>query len=138
MPRSLIAIYAAAVCFAAAVCMSIAAGVTLYSIVRVAAPQLTSGMYQNLAQLPPPNASAVRIVPNSYVPPPGVYMPPPPPPLTTSQLAENREAALRSALVTERSSGTRSLILWAITLLVSAVAWLLHWRILRDARATAV
>jgi hypothetical protein len=137
MPRSLIAIYAAAVCFAAAVCMSIAAGVVLFSIVRIAAPQLTSSSYQSQLQLPSPVSSAVRVMPGGYALPPGVTMPPPPS-LTPKQMDEMRRNSLRSALVFERSAGTRSLLLWGITLMVSAILWLLHWRILRDARATAV
>jgi hypothetical protein len=133
MPRSLIAIYAAAVCFAAAVCMSIAAGVVLFSVVRIAAPQLTSSPYQAQLQMPSPVASAVRVMPGGYALPPGVTMPPPPS-LTPKQMEEMRQKSLRSALVFERSAGTRSLLLWGITLVVSAVLWLLHWRILRGAR----
>ncbi len=137
MPRSMIAIYAAAVCFAAAVCMSIAAGNALFSIVSIAAPQLTSSSYQSLLRLESPVASAVRVVPDSFMLPPGGSMPPRPS-LTPKEMEESRQNNLRAALVYERSAGTRSLILWGITLLVSAVLWLLHWRILREARAAAV
>lgn len=134
MQRSLIAVYAAAVCFAAAVCMSIAAGVTIFSVVRIAAPQLTSSGYQSQLQAQPAYSTAIRVLPNGMALPPGVTMPPPPS-LTPQQMAEARESALRMALVFERSSGTRSLILWGITLLVSGVLWLIHWGILRRERA---
>jgi hypothetical protein len=117
--------------------MSIAAGVSIYSVVRIAAPQLTSSSYQSQLQLPSPVASAVRVMPGGYALPPGVTMPPPPS-LTPKQMDEMRQNSLRSALVFERSAGTRSLLLWGITLLVSSVLWLLHWRILREGRATAV
>lgn len=138
MPRSLIAAYAAAVCFAAAVCMSIAVGVTLFSIVRIAAPHLTSISYQNQLQVSTPYSPAICVMPNEYALPPGVAMAPPPPALTKEQLEEARQSSLRSALGYERSSGLRSLLLWGTTLLVSAILWFLHWRILREARPVAV
>lgn len=136
MQRSLIAIYAAAVCFAAAVCMSIAAGVTLFSIVRIAVPQVTSSGYQGQLQAQPAYSTAIRVLPNGMALPPGVTMSPPPS-LTPQQMEEARANALRMALVFERSSGTRSLILWGITLMVSGVLWLIHWGILRRERAAA-
>jgi hypothetical protein len=117
--------------------MSIAAGVVLFSIVRIAAPQVTSSSYQSQLQLPAPISSGVRVMPGGYALPPGVTMPPPPS-LTPKQMEEMRQNSLRSALIFERIAGTRSLIQWTITLLVSGVLWLLHWRILREARATAV
>ena len=53
-------------------------------------------------------------------------------------MEEARQNSLRMSLVYERSSGVRSLILWSITLAVSGILWLLHWRILRQERAAAV
>lgn len=133
MPRSLISIYAAAVCFAAAVCMSIAAGVTIFSIVRITIPEVTSSAYQSQLQAPAEYAAAARVAPGGMVvfPPFGSAAPPS---LTPEQMKKARQTALRLALVYERGSGTRALILWGITLVVSGVLWLLHWRILRRER----
>jgi hypothetical protein len=136
MTRSLIAVYAAAVCFAAALCMSIAAGVALFSIVRITMPEVTSSGYQSQLQAQPAFAGAMRVMPNGVVLPPGVT-PPAPPTLTPKQMEDARRNSLRMALVYERSSGMRSLILWGITFAVSGVLWLLHWRILRHERGAA-
>jgi len=124
------------VCFAVAICMSIAAGVTIFSVVRIAAPEITSSGYQSQLQAQPVYPAAIRVLPNGMALPPGVTMPPPPS-LTPQQMEEARANALRMALVFERSSGMRSLILWGITLVVSGVLWLIHWGILRRERAAA-
>lgn len=137
MSRSLTSIYAAAVCFAAAVCMSIAAGITIFSAVRIAMPDITSGNYQSQLQAPPVFPASIRAMPDGMLLAPGVTAPAPPA-LTPQQMEEARRNSLQMALVYERSSGIRSLILWGIILAVSSVLWLLHWRILRQERAAAI
>ena len=121
----------------AAICMSIAAGIALYSLVQYSAPQLTSRAYRSDAMVAPAYGGVVQVDPALATVRGGPQMLPPPPPPTPRQMREARERAARWAIDNERSSGVRGMLLWGIVLGVSGVLWMLHWRILRQQRATA-
>ena len=135
MQRSIIQIYAAAVCFVAAICMSIAAGIALYSLVQLSAPPLTSRAYQNDIPPVPIYGGTYQVNPALVGAVGGVAIPTPPPPPSPAQLREARERARQWAIESERTSGVQGVILWGIVFCVSGVLWALHWRILRRERA---
>lgn len=127
--RSLIPLYATAVCFAAVVCMTIATGVVLYSAVRAIAPGITSTGYPGPMYMQMAAAAPVRAV----APEARVAQPPTPSP---KELERLRREALAQSLAHERRGGIRGLILWGIVLVVSGAVWLLHWRLLKGERKT--
>lgn len=118
MKRSVIRIYATTVCFAAVVSGTIAGGFTLYSIERLILPMITADL--DRASLGRTSVETRPIAPSAT---------------THSQL---REEARAYGIEQERQSGLRGVFLWGSVLLVSALLWLVHWRLLNSRRIRSV
>lgn len=123
MSRSIVAIYAAAVCFASVGCMAIALGVFAHSTVSLVAPSLT---------MPP--VSAARYEPQPHFAPPSGAEPPrlvPAAPLSEAELLKRRAAAHEVAIQDEVAGAGRSMLRWGIVSIVAGILFFAHWRILR-------
>ena len=128
MSRSIVAIYAAAVCFASVGCMAIALGVFAHSTVSLVAPSLT---------MPP--VSAARYEPQPHFAPPSGAEPPrlvPAAPLSEAELLKRRAAAHEVAIQDEVASAGRAMLRWGIVSIVAGILFFAHWRILRKERLT--
>jgi hypothetical protein len=134
MPRTVIEIYAALVCFVSIACLAIGVGNLLYGAIGVAYPSLTLNpmnvpLYQDVPfEMPTPAEVATQ---RAGVP---VHARPR---LTEEEIAKRRAIAIESATQNERQSSLQSLLRWAITSLVSGVLFFTHWRLLRRGRAGA-
>jgi len=127
MKKTLLEVYALAVCFFVVACFVVALGVALYDLVQIGDPDFTLGRYRyDLLQ----TNEAFREAPGEI---PGKNeadrkaMP-------DDQVTRRREAAYALALGSERREGEQSLLRVIIVMLIDAVAFLIHWRIAKRAR----
>lgn len=118
--RSLIQIYALAVCFCALMCFVIALGVGAYDVVEIAAPELTLTADRHACY---PHASILTDGKTH----------------TEAELAEARAVQERWSLDYQRRSAIASLIFAAIVCAIDAFVFAVHWWIARrEARAVAI
>ena len=133
MKKTVLEIYALAVCLVAIVCLVIAVGIALYGAVQVAAPQFTmSGyaynQYQNndafWASCGPGIRSCATGEKNRERP-------------AETELTRQRETAFLSALASERRDGAQTLVKCAIFIVVAVVVFVFHWFLAKRARSSA-
>ena len=127
MPRTVLEIYAAAVCFAAVGCLAISLGVAIYSAIGVAYPEFTAHPMSLAPQptMPPPPLSE---------PTAGTQAPSNPVSASPEVVAQRKAAALEAGLRNEELVSRQSLVRWGIAALISAALFFLHWRILVNGR----
>ncbi len=131
MKKTILEVYALAVCFTAVVCFVIASGIGLYAVVGVVKPELTLSSWEYDRHR---NNKVFRVLGN-------------PPPfglsgkgtteverLSEEELTRRREESLRHAIRAEQRGNLQTLIRVAIILFVDMVVFLIHWRIARQAR----
>lgn len=114
MRRSVIQIYALAVCFTTLMCLVVSLGIGLYDGVRIAFPAFTLSGWQVYES----NSQYVVFWPDKKD-------------LPDEQITNLREVAYRDALAGERHGATQSLVFITIILAIDIVAYLAHWRIAR-------
>ena len=152
MKKTLLEIYALAVCFAAMICISISSGIILYDVVQMNYPEATIESYRlDMPFYPPPppppvvmqrSGSATASAVNVDALPPEVLNPEPPKvwggqlftgqpvEALSEQEIENREKErIEDALKNEQNDARRSLIRMLIILFVSSFVFLIHWRL---------
>jgi hypothetical protein len=114
MRRSVIQIYALAVCFATVMCLVVSLGIGLYDGVRIAFPAFTLSGWQGYES----NSQYVVFWPDKKD-------------LPDEQITKLREAAYRDALAGERQGATQSLVFVSIILAIDIVVYVAHWRMAR-------
>lgn len=125
MKKSLLEIYALAVCFATIVCFVISLGVALYSVIEIVNPEFTMSSYQfNRYQS---NDAFWEDYRNREK-----EMPKP----SENELTKQRTEGYRLAVISEKRDGFQGLTKTAIILLINTVVFLIHWRIARRSRET--
>jgi hypothetical protein len=124
--RSLIEIYALAVCFVTVTCFAIASGIALYDFVQIAVPEITLHSYiyerhqTNEAFRTAPQGTTESIAG-----------------LSEDQLTKRREESYKSALNAERRDGWQSLLRMAIVMLVDLIFFAVHWLLAKRVRESA-
>lgn len=131
MKKSILEIYALAVCFVTVVCFVVALGIATYSILEIVKPEFTvnSGQY---AQYQTNDVYWNGAVARYYVPGEKKRERPSEPELT-----KEREAAFARVLSNEQRDGAQTLVKNLIVLLIDAVVFALHWLLSRRARGAA-
>lgn len=115
--RSLIQIYALAVCFATLMCFVVALGVGLYDVVQLTAPDLTLQHYQPYQS----NHTFVQYYPDNKQ-------------LPDDEMTELREQGLRQALDGERRAALQSAVFVLMIVAIDVVVFAVHWRIAKQER----
>jgi len=118
--RSLIQIYALAVCFAALMCFVVALGVGLYDVVQITAPDFTLQYYQPYQS----NDAFLQYYPENTE-------------LPGDKITELRERGLREALDGERRAAWQSAVFILIIVAIDVAVFAVHWRIARKERLRA-
>ena len=131
MKKSLLEIYALAVCFATIVCFVISLGVALYSIVEIAKPEFTMNSYQYNRYQSNDAYWLSRL--NDYGNKEKEMQRP-----SEEELTKQRTEGYRLAVISEKRDGFQGLTKTAIILLIDTVVFLIHWRIARRARETNI
>ena len=135
MKKSILGIYALAVCFVALGCFVIALGIGVYDLIQIANPEFTINAYEyerhqsNEAF----RGSPVRVLRGIA---PGIPIEPTdrPEEEVTQQRQESYQAALRS----ERRRGMQSLIRIAIILMIDVLVFVPHWLLAKSTRAASM
>ena len=129
MKKSMIEIYALAVCFVCIASGGIVLGVGVYDVIQIAAPEMTlSGSQYARHQS---NDNFVN------------FRPPWPPngrrqfPEDEQELTRLREESYRIEIATERRSARQSFVMVVIALVIQALLFVIHWKLSRRARAVA-
>ena len=118
--RSLVQVYALAVCFATLMCLVVALGVGLYDLVQIAAPDFTLAYYQPYES----DAAFARVYPDEAN-------------RANNELTQLREQTLADALRAERRAAMQSLVFVAIILAIDLIVFGVHWRIAKRERPAA-
>ena len=123
MPRTVVQIYAAAVCFASLACLAIALGVVAYSAVAIVNPSFT----MHPMNMPPERPFVPMTAPEGLRS--GVI--PAPPQLSEEERSKRRAEAMAQSLRNEVATGRHDALRWGISAVIAAVLFWIHWRILR-------
>ena len=127
MKKTILEVYALAVCFFAVACFVVTLGIALYDIVQIIDPEFTLNRYQyeryqsNDAFRAAPGALHGQDEKERKA-------------LSEEDITRRREAGYAQALRAERHDGKQSLLRMAIIMLVDAGAFLIHWQIAQKAR----
>lgn len=123
MKRSMLEIYALAVCFVTVTCFAIVTGIAIYDVVQIAAPEITlhSGQYERHQ-----SNAAFR---NSYHPDPKAIAA-----LPEEEITKRRQESYVSTLNAERRDGWQSLLRMAIIMLIDVVFFVVHWQLAKRVR----
>jgi hypothetical protein len=147
-------IYLLAVCFVSVVCVAIMAGVGLYSLLKIAAPELTLdthsyNAHQSLNNFKSSHFFASRFHPQALFIPGamGVARSMPmrqsdmlinsqpdadPTPLSDEEVGHLRLESYQILIKNHKRSAMQELIRTAIVLLVSCFLFFVHWRLIRN------
>ena len=123
MKRSLVEVYALAVCFVTLVCFVIALGIGIYDLIQIVNPEFTISSYtydrhqSNEAFLK--NWTKDKPIPQG------------------DELTRLREESYQAALRSESRGAIQSLTMVFIIILIDLVVYIIHWYVAKRARATA-
>ena len=126
MKRSLIEIYALAVCFVTVSCLAVAMGIALYDLVQIAYPEIT--LYSHQYERHQSNASFRASYQNDAKDLAA---------LSEDQVTKRREESYRSVLNGERRDGWQSLLRMAIVMLIDVLFFVVHWRLAKRSRESS-
>jgi hypothetical protein len=115
--RSLIQIYALAVCFATLMCFVVALGIAIYDAIQIAAPGFTAVYYEPYYS----NDAYRQYFPNTEG-------------KSDDEITRAREQAFDTALHAERRGAMQSAIFAFIILVIDTVVFAVHWRIAKRAQ----
>jgi len=135
MKKSILEIYALAVCFVALVCFLIALGIGVYDLIQISSPEFTINVYEyerhqsNEAFRGSPGRALRGIAP-------GIPIEPTERP--EAEVTQQREESYQAALRSERRRGMQSLIQIVIILVIDVLVFLPHWLLARRRRAASI
>ncbi|TAL25358.1 MAG: hypothetical protein EPN94_05405 [Nitrospirae bacterium] len=125
MKKSILEIYALAVCFATIVCFVIALGISIYDIVRIAKPEFTMSSYEyNRHQ----SNDAYWKSGDSCSDDKKRQRP------ADEELTKQRLASYQQSIKSELRDAFQSLTQTVIILSIAVIVFLVHWRVARRAR----
>lgn len=130
MKKSILEIYALAVCFATIVCFVIALGISIYDIVRIVNPEFTMSSYEyNRHQSNDAYWKSSDNCGNDDKKGPRP---------TDEELTKQRLASYQQSIKSELRDAFQSLTQTVIIFIIAVVVFLVHWRVARRARETNI
>ena len=120
MKKSLLEIYALAVCFATLACFVIALGVGIYDLIELTNPEFTLAAheYERYRSNEAFHQSLLQEQKS----------------ISDEQVNRRRQSGYESALRAERRGAVQSLTMVAIILIIDVVVFVLHWLLAKKAR----
>ncbi|MCJ7603021.1 MAG: hypothetical protein MUO63_16170 [Desulfobulbaceae bacterium] len=131
MNKSLLEIYALAVCFATIVCFVISLGVAIYSIVEIINPEFTMNSYE-YKRYQNNDAYWLRRVDDYRNKEKEMQRP------SEDELTKQRTEGYRLAVISEKHDGYQGLTKTGIIILINILVFFIHWRIAQRARETNI
>ena len=129
MKKSILEVYALAVCFATIVCFVISLGVAIYDIVRIANPEFTLSSHEYKRHQS--NDAFWDSYKSRYDNKDKELNRP-----IEEDLTKQRTASYQQEIKSEKRNGYQSITISSIVLIIDIVVFLIHWLIARRARAT--
>ncbi len=126
MKKSLLEIYALAVCFATVVCFVISLGIGIYDLVQITNPEFTLSSYEFKRYQT--NDAFWNKCPSWEKRDKERTRPP------EDELTKQRKESFQRALQAEQRDAFQSFTQVAIIIFISAIVFLIHWRIAKRAR----
>lgn len=132
MKKTILEVYALAVCFITVSCFVICLGIGTYSVVQIANPEFTMNSYQydkhqsNDAFWDCSSRGNYCSDEDKKKQRPG-----------EEELTKKRLSAFASAIKSEQRDGSQSLVRMLIIIVIDIVVFFAHWTIARKARASA-
>ncbi len=127
MKKSILEIYALAVCFATTVCFVIALGIALYSVIQIMNPEFTLGSYEyNRHQS---NVAFWKSCDKRYGSNKEEKKRP-----SEAELTKQRLESYRTTLKSEQRDAFQTLTKSSIVIIIDVIFFLAHWFIARRAR----
>jgi len=130
MKKSLLELYALAVCFFTVACFAIALGIGLYAVIGVADPAITLNSYTYSQHQT--NDAYWQGCAGRYCAPDDKKVRPP-----EAEVTKQREASFARELSNERRNEVQTLIKCFIVIFVDLFIFLFHWVLARRARNAA-
>ena len=123
MKRSLLEMYALAVCFVTVTCLAIVTGIAIYDVVQIAAPEITlhSFKYER-------HQSNAAFRDSDHPDPKAVAA------LPEEEITKRRQESYVSTLNAERRDGWQSLLRMAIIMVIDIIFFVIHWQLAKRAR----
>ncbi len=132
MKKSILEIYALAVCFVTVVCFVVALGMAGYSVLEISKPDFTMNSWQ-YTQHQTNDAFWNGCAGGRYCGPDEKKKERPSEP----ELTKQREDSYSRALSNEQRDGAQTLVKCLIIMLIDAIVFAFHWVVSRRARANA-
>jgi hypothetical protein len=133
LKKSILEIYALAVCFFTVVCFVVALGIAAYSMLAIAKPEFTIDSWQYLRHQTNDAYWNGHSGGGPYFGPSEKNRERPSEP----ELTKEREESFARSLSNEQRSGSQTLVKCLIVMLIDATVFVLHWRVSWRARASA-
>jgi hypothetical protein len=135
MKKSMLEIYALAVCFIALVCFIVALGIGVYDLIQIASPEFTINAYEYERHQSNENfrgspGRALRGIA------PGIPVEPEERP--EEEVTRQREESFQAALRSERRRGMQSLIQIMIILVIDVLVFVPHWLLAKRTRGASL
>ena len=134
MKKSILEIYALAVCFVALVCFVIALGIGVYDLVQIANPEFTINAYEYERHQ---SNEAFRRSSGRELRGIARGVPVGPTERSEEELTREREESYQSALRSEQRRAGQSLTMMAIVLLIDVLVFVPHWLLTRKRRVAS-
>lgn len=120
MKKSLLEIYALAICFVTIICFAVVLGIGLYDILEMSNPEMTIKSYQY--QKHQSNEAFTRNWSKKKEK------------RSETEITETREKSYSVALKAEQRDAIQSFIRVLIIMLINFIIFLIHWRLAKHAR----
>jgi len=132
MKKTILEIYALAVCFATIVCFVVALGFLVYDVAQIINPEFTLGSYEHEQHASNDAFWNSHIMPADPWEDRAKERPRPP----EHELTKQREESHRQSLRYEQRNASQSLVQSTIIILIDSIVFMMHWRVARRARET--
>jgi len=138
MKKSILEIYALAVCFVTLLCFVIALGIGVYDLIQIANPEFTISAYEYERHQSNEAFDTVRGSPGRALREIAPGIPIEPTQRPEEEVTQQREESFQAALWSERRRGVQSLIQIVIILVIGVLVFVPHWLLARKRSAASM
>jgi len=138
MKKSILEIYALAVCFVALVCFVIALGIGVYDLIQITNPEFTINVYEYERHQSNEAFEGVRGSPGRALRGIAPGIPVEPTERPAEEITQQREESYQAALRSERRRGMQSLIRIVIIVVIDVLVFVPHWLLFRRTRVASM
>ena len=133
MKKSILEIYALAVCFVTLICFVVALGIGIYDLIQIFNPAFTLNAYEYERHQ---SKEAFRRSPGRELMMVAPGIPIEVPELSDEERTKEREESYQAILRSERRRGIQSLTIVGIVMMIDLCVFGAHWLLSKKARAT--